>query len=106
MPVVSITERLLAPAAAVWQQVCDIESYPTFMESVIATRVLSREARPDGVVEAVAEWEGLLKGSVLKWTEREWRDEAAMRLTYEQVDGDLQRFQGYWQVKEIDDRLT
>lgn len=106
MPVVTISERLHARAADVWARVCDIESYPTFMESVIATRVLSREPRPDGVVEAVAEWEVLLKGSVLKWSEREWRDPAAMCLRYEQVSGDLAKFEGFWQVTEIEPSIT
>lgn len=106
MPVVTVSKRLIARAEDVWERVCDIESYPQFMESVISTSVLSRQDRPDGIVEAVAEWQVLLKGSVLKWSEREWRDSALRRLTFEQVSGDLERFEGFWQVDEVGDGIT
>lgn len=106
MPVVTVSERIHAPVQDVWARVCDIEAYPKFMESVIATSVSSRVERPDGIIEAIAEWEVLLKGSVLKWSEREWRDSANLRLTFEQVSGDLERFEGFWQVEEVGPEVT
>ncbi|OKI09450.1 hypothetical protein A6A06_01735 [Streptomyces sp. CB02923] len=106
MPKVTVSERLTATPDEVWARICDIESYPDFMDSVIRTKVLSHHEHDDGIVEAVTEWEVLLKGSVLKWSEREHRDAANRRLTYEQVAGDLERFEGYWQVTPLADGLT
>lgn len=106
MPIVTVSERLIASADDVWKRICDIESYPTFMDSVIRTRVLSEEVRSDGTTEAVTEWEVLLKGSVLKWSEREHRDPSKWRLTYEQVAGDLERFSGFWQVTRVTEEIT
>lgn len=106
MPVVTVNERIQAPLQDVWARVCDIEAYPEFMDSVIATSVSSRVERADGIIEAIAEWEVLLKGSVLKWSEREWRDSANFRLSFEQVSGDLERFEGFWQVAAVDEEVT
>lgn len=106
MPVVRVTERLRVPEAEVWDLVCDVEAYPKLMESVIAIRVVSEETLPDGRTEAIADWEIELKGSILKWQERDTRDPVARRITYSQVSGDMERFEGFWQVTRIDDEVT
>ncbi|PSM40863.1 hypothetical protein C6Y14_22895 [Streptomyces dioscori] len=106
MPVVTVSERLHASAASVWERVCDVESYPAFMEVVISTKVYNETARDDGGTEAMTDWEVLLKGSVLKWTEHEVRDHRARRIQYTQVSGDLEVFQGYWQVVAETDTVT
>src|SRR5215204_4600739 len=106
MPVVRVTERLLVPEPAVWNLVCDLESYPKLMESVLSVGIVSEHAHPDGTVETVADWEIELKGSILRWRERDHRDPAARRVTYRQVSGDIARFQGFWQVDRITDEIT
>jgi ribosome-associated toxin RatA of RatAB toxin-antitoxin module len=106
MPVVRVTERLLVPEEVVWNLVCDLESYPKLMESVVSIGIVSVTPGPDGTVDTVADWEIVLKGSILKWRERDHRDPTARRVTYSQVSGDMERFQGYWQVSKVTDEIT
>ncbi|MBD0020416.1 hypothetical protein GII33_06885 [Gordonia pseudamarae] len=103
MPVVTVQERLDASRAAVWKQLCDVESYPEYMESIADIRVDSRTTRPDGLVDTVVSWQATVKGSVLRWTERELRYDADYRLTFQQLSGDLEVYQGYWEVRALDD---
>jgi ribosome-associated toxin RatA of RatAB toxin-antitoxin module len=106
MPVVTVTERLLVPEEQVWNLVCDLKSYPRLMESVLSIGIVSETPGPGGVVDTIADWEIVLKGSILKWREHDHRDPAARRVTYNQVSGDMERFQGHWQVTRISDRIT
>ncbi|MBQ1082437.1 type II toxin-antitoxin system RatA family toxin [Nocardiopsis sp. B62] len=106
MPIVTVTERLQVSAEKVWDLVCDVASYPRFMESVISTSVLSESALENGHVEVVTEWEVQIKGSVLKWVEREIRYPERWRIDYTQQSGDLEVFQGFWQVVRVDDEVT
>jgi coenzyme Q-binding protein COQ10 len=96
MPVVEVNERLQAPAVRVWELVRDVEAYPRLMEPVRSLRVL--DEGPNWVVTA---WEVVLKGSILQWVEHEERDDERYRLTYRQIEGDLQEFDGYWQVTAL-----
>lgn len=106
MPVVRVTERLLVPEEVVWNLVCDLESYPKLMESVISIGIVSEETAEDGTVDTIADWEIQLKGSILKWREHDRRDPANRRVTYSQVSGDMERFQGFWQVTRVTDEIT
>lgn len=101
MPLVEVNEQLEVPADRVWELVRDVEAYPRLMEPVRSLEVL--EEGPDWVVTA---WEVELKGSILKWTEHEQRDEERRRLTYHQIEGDLERFDGYWQVTALTPEVT
>ena len=106
MPVVRVTERLRVPESRVWDLVCDIQSYPKLMESVLSIGLVSEQPLPDGRTETIADWEIELKGSILKWRERDTRDPAARRITYAQVSGDMERFEGFWQITRIADEVT
>jgi ribosome-associated toxin RatA of RatAB toxin-antitoxin module len=85
----------------VWARVCDVEAYPQFMESVVETRVVERDGG-----ESTVEWTVLLKGSVLRWTERERRIDERHRIEYWQLDGDLARFEGSWQLWDTGGGMT
>ncbi|MFL6128329.1 MAG: SRPBCC family protein [Mycobacteriales bacterium] len=106
MPVVRVTERLLVPEKEVWDLICDAESYPKLMDSVVSITIVCEAPGPGGTVHTVADWEVVLKGSILKWRERDLRDPAARRITYSQVSGDMERFEGFWQVSRITDEIT
>ena len=106
MPVVRVTERLQVPEEVVWNLVCDLESYPKLMDSVVSIGIVSETPGPGGTVDTIADWEIVLKGSILKWRENDHRDPAARRVTYSQVSGDMERFQGFWQVNKITDEIT
>jgi ribosome-associated toxin RatA of RatAB toxin-antitoxin module len=96
MPTVNFELTISTPPAAAWRAVLDVESYPAFMESVLATRL----TKDDGV-DRVSSWEILLKGAVLRWTEQERADHDAMRLEFTQTEGDMEHLEGFWQVHGV-----
>jgi ribosome-associated toxin RatA of RatAB toxin-antitoxin module len=97
MPRIKVTEILDAPIKDVWELICDLDSYPRIMNPVRSITVLS-----SGKDWTIAEWEVELKGSILRWTEREDRYPKNYRVEYEQVDGDLEMLQGHWELRETD----
>ncbi|MFI0485788.1 type II toxin-antitoxin system RatA family toxin [Actinomadura sp. 9N215] len=93
MPQVQVELSIAADVDAVWQAVHAVEAYPRYMESVRSVEVVA----DDGTSRTTA-WSVLLKGSVLEWTEAERVDEKRRRIEFNQLDGDLDRFDGHWQV--------
>jgi coenzyme Q-binding protein COQ10 len=94
MALVEVHEHVLAPIETVWEVVNDVESYPRLMEPVRSLEVLERG--PDFRVTA---WEVDLKGCIMRWVEREDADRDRWRIDYRQVEGDLETFEGYWQLR-------
>ncbi len=93
MPHVRVELTIEAGIDVVWKTVCGVEDYPEYMENVRTVTVL----RHDETVRTTA-WSVLLKGSILEWTEEERIDDGRRRIDFCQTDGDLDRFDGYWQV--------
>lgn len=101
MPVVDVEEIIASDIEAVWALIADVESYSTYMEPVQSVRTLQRQEN-----SCLVEWEVLLKGSLLKWTERETRMPERQRIEFVQTEGDLEVFRGFWQLEKIADRVT
>lgn len=99
MPRVDVKVVIKAPVEAVWAAVKDVESYPTYMDNVQDVRVDADEPGS----ERVSTWSVLLKGSLLEWTERERVDDGAHRIEFDQLDGDLDVFTGFWQLTPTGD---
>lgn len=100
MPTVDVELRVPAAPDATWKVVSDIDSYPQYMSDV---RSVDIETDATGSVRR-SNWSVSLRGSILEWTERDVFDEDARRIEFEQVDGDLARFAGYWQILPVADR--
>jgi ribosome-associated toxin RatA of RatAB toxin-antitoxin module len=96
MPEISLDMEIRAPLARVWDAVVDVERYPASMHSVRSVRVLAEE----GPGVRLSAWSIVLKGSILEWHERDWLDEAARVVSFSQVSGDLERFEGAWRLRE------
>jgi ribosome-associated toxin RatA of RatAB toxin-antitoxin module len=94
MPTVDVSLTLNASADEVWGVVTDVESYPDCMDSVQSVTITTGA----GTRNRTADWSVLLRGSVLRWSEREELDDEQQVITFEQVDGDLALFSGYWRV--------
>jgi ribosome-associated toxin RatA of RatAB toxin-antitoxin module len=101
VPLINVVELLKAPIGTVWELICDVEAYPRIMEPVRLVTVLSNEDN-----WTIAEWEVELKGSILRWTEKEIRDHANYSIVYHQIDGDLDKLEGYWKLQKLDDFTT
>ncbi|WP_163511858.1 type II toxin-antitoxin system RatA family toxin [Fodinicola acaciae] len=98
MPVVEVRLRLEVSPAAAWDAVCDVESYPAYMENVRSVKITDDTKRSN----RISAWSVFLKGSILEWTESDQIDDERRRIDFQQVDGDLEHFAGYWQVIEAD----
>lgn len=82
------------PLAKVWRAVCDFENYAHYMADVIGIEFLERTERT-----ARSSWRVLLNGSELTWTEEDYF-EPERRISFEQIDGDLEVFRGAWELDE------
>ncbi|PSR21727.1 MAG: cyclase [Sulfobacillus acidophilus] len=96
MPIVEVKHLVKAPIDAVYQLVADQESYPQFMKAMESIRVLERG---DGYT--LTEWIARLQGARFRWIERDLYYPAQHRITYDQTEGDLKVFRGYWELTEV-----
>jgi ribosome-associated toxin RatA of RatAB toxin-antitoxin module len=80
---------------AVWRTLCDFARYPEFMPDVLEVRVEQRSAQ-----EAVSHWRVLLNGSEMAWTERNVMADG--RISFEQIEGDLEVWRGEWLLTGAD----
>jgi ribosome-associated toxin RatA of RatAB toxin-antitoxin module len=101
MPLIIVKERIEEPIAKVWELVKKIEDYPKFMKPVREVKVLSRVG---DITEA--EWEIELKGSLLRWSERETCRPEDHRIDFQQIEGDLEKFEGHWDLKSVSPGAT
>lgn len=101
MPLIVVRERIEGPIAKVWELVKNIEDYPRFMQPVQEVTVLSRSG---DIVDA--EWAVELKGSLLRWTERETCNPVDYRIDFVQIEGDLEKFEGHWDLTALSDEVT
>jgi ribosome-associated toxin RatA of RatAB toxin-antitoxin module len=91
-----------APVARVWDTVVDIERYPACMESVRWVRIVDVA----GPAERTAAWSVTLKGSILEWREVEHLDPMRHVVRFQQLSGDMERFEGAWRLTPCGPLLT
>jgi bacterioferritin-associated ferredoxin/ribosome-associated toxin RatA of RatAB toxin-antitoxin module len=95
MPTVEVTHAVAAAPELAWSAVTDVESYADCMDNVRSVKITEHLGKD----HRVSEWSTFLKGSILEWAEEEILDHEQMRISFHQVRGDLERFDGYWQVR-------
>jgi coenzyme Q-binding protein COQ10 len=99
MPYVESTIVIEAPARLVYELAKDQERFPQFMPDVETVTILER--RPDAVV---SRWKTLVEEAPIEWTEEDRFDDAALRIEYRLLEGDLDRFEGAWTFEHRDGR--
>lgn len=97
MPEVNIDLTVHAPIERVWDTVLDVERYEDSMETVRWVRIVERVSERHRRVA----WSVLLKGSILEWEEEERLDPAAYTVTFKQLRGDLEHFDGHWTLEKV-----
>ena len=78
-------------ARDVYETLADFERYPELsdaVQSVAVTRVGN---------QAVSDWEVTFRAGLLRWTEEDTFDPAALSITFRQLKGDVAVFDGSWQ---------
>lgn len=83
----------------VFADIFDVEQFPTLMPSVDAVQILDQSE--DQQYRTVS-WRVSLRGAVLCWTEVATVYPAERRVHFLQADGDLDTFEGHWEVEEAE----
>lgn len=93
MPHVEVTEKVGAPRERVYRLCCDMEAFPRFMPDVKSVKTLER-----GPGRTVTEWDTRISGRAFRWKEEDTFDDANCRIEFKLVEGDVKRFDGFWQI--------
>lgn len=93
---IAMSRDLRCVAGEVFRIVEDIERFPEFMPSVTAITVL--ESSPE---RKVANWETLIDGTPLSWTEEGVYDKKNLVVQFRSLEGIFDRFDGYWRVEPV-----
>jgi len=86
-----------APARDVYEIAKNQDRFPEFMPDVETVTVLERH--PDYIV---TRWKTLVEDAPIEWTEEDRFDDAAIRIDYKLIEGDLDKFEGAWTFEEHD----
>lgn len=84
----------------IWETLIEFADYPKYMKDVVNVEFLERSER-----SAVSSWVVLLNGSDLSWTERDEFDRLK-RIDFEQLEGDIEIWRGYWLLEGQDSAAT
>lgn len=91
MPYVESTIAIEAPPERVYELAKEQEHFPAFMPDVETVTILERH--PGRVI---SRWKTLVEEAPIEWTEEDTFDDAALRIDYKLIEGDLDKFEGAW----------
>jgi ribosome-associated toxin RatA of RatAB toxin-antitoxin module len=77
--------------AEVYRTLADFERYPELSDAVQAVTVTDVD---DDVT--ISRWEVTFRAGLLRWTEEDRFDRAALTITFAQLEGDVALFDGSW----------
>jgi coenzyme Q-binding protein COQ10 len=97
MPYVESRIAIDAPARRVYELAKEQERFPQFMPDVEIVTILER--RPTSVI---SRWKTLVEEAPIEWTEEDRFDDAALRIEYKLIEGDLDKFEGAWTFERRD----
>ena len=97
MPFVEVKIVIEAPARSVYALAKDLERFPEYMPDVEAVTVLERNGD-----RMLTRWKTLVEEAPIEWTEVDIFDDAAVRIDYRLIEGDLDKFEGSWTFEERD----
>jgi ribosome-associated toxin RatA of RatAB toxin-antitoxin module len=83
------------PASEVYATLADFGRYPDLCDAVRS--VVVTEVSENVTVSA---WEVAFRVGLLRWTEQDTFDPAALSITFRQLDGDIALFDGSWECVE------
>jgi ribosome-associated toxin RatA of RatAB toxin-antitoxin module len=97
MPFVETTIVVHAPPVSVYELAKDQERFPEFMPDVELVTVLERDGN-----RMISRWKTLVEDAPIEWIEEDLFDDAALRVDYKLLEGDLETFEGSWTFEERD----
>jgi coenzyme Q-binding protein COQ10 len=97
VPFVEVSKIIAAPKVQLYEILKDMEKYPEFMKDLKSVTILERQENT-----TLTAWETVLVGRTIKWVEKDIFDDENQHIRYQQVSGDLQKFEGEWILTEAD----
>jgi coenzyme Q-binding protein COQ10 len=91
VPYVATSITIDAPAALIYELAKDQERFPQFMPDVESVTVVERHAD-----RVLTRWKTLIEDAPIEWLEEDRFDDAALRIDYKLLEGDLDTFEGAW----------
>lgn len=91
MPQVEASVVVQGTPQSVYALAKDMESYPEFMEDVVSIKVIERSPG-----RTITDWHAKLQGKPMRWKEEDLFDDETPHIRYQQVSGDLKKFEGDW----------
>jgi coenzyme Q-binding protein COQ10 len=88
---------IAAPARLVYELAKEQERFPEYMPDVEKVTILERNA-----ASSIARWKTLVEEAPIEWTEEDRFDDAALRIDYKLLEGDLDKFEGSWTFEHRD----
>ena len=79
-------------AADVYATLADFERYPELSDAVQSVAVTEVSEN-----RSVSRWEVTFRAGLLRWTEEDTFDPAALSITFRQLEGDIAVFDGSWE---------
>lgn len=90
-----------APASLVYSVASDTEKFPEFMPDVRSVKIIEKNGNFQKT-----QWEADVDGIVFKWEEEEIFYPEKMYLEYKLIKGDIDKFEGYWQVISVSEKKS
>jgi ribosome-associated toxin RatA of RatAB toxin-antitoxin module len=88
-------------AEDVFDVIADFERYREYGESIRKVQV----EKSEGAV-VISKWDVDFRGGNMQWTEADTIDRQRLRIDFQQLEGNLRHFTGYWEVeRDGDDAL-
>jgi ribosome-associated toxin RatA of RatAB toxin-antitoxin module len=81
-----------ADAGRVFDRLVEFEQYEELVDVVRSVQVLS----PPGADPMISRWEVYFRNSILTWTEADTLQRSALRIDFDQIEGDFDEFSGSW----------
>lgn len=94
---VTLTAVVLRDAPSVYDALADFASYPRHMSSVRKVELLNGSSS-----SCTSAWEVEFRNGMLRWTEKDDFDRDHLRITFAQIQGDLEVFSGVWEISPAD----
>lgn len=94
-----VTMKVMSPernARAAYGLVCEFADYPQLTETVEEVVV---QPQADGSV--VSAWAVHFRNGTLRWIERDTFDDVRMAVSFQQLSGDFQSFEGVWLTEAV-----
>lgn len=76
----------------------EMEAYPDFMKDVESVKVIARDKN-----KTLTEWVTSVDDTPIYWKEEDLFDDQARSISYQLVEGDLDKFEGRWSFEENGD---